>query len=71
MKIKPCQKENHYHVFWGCIGLAHYWETVRDSMEKVLKIKFDFCFQALYLGLMPATDSCLLRGVHVQNYVGR
>lgn len=53
MKIKPCQKANHDHVFWDRTGLAHHWETVRDSMEKVLKIKFDFCFQVLYLGIMP------------------
>lgn len=47
------QKANHYHVFWDCIGIAHYWETVRDSMEKVLKVKIDSCFQVLYLGMMP------------------
>ena len=45
------QKAN--HCVLDCTGIAHYRETVRDSMEKVLKVKIDSCFQVLYLGVMP------------------
>ena len=46
-------RANHHHVFWECPGIVHYWDSIRDGMERVLNIEIDLYFQVLYLGKMP------------------
>ncbi len=44
---------NYHHIFWDRSGIVGYWRAIRDSMEKVLKIKIEFSFQILYLDRKP------------------
>ncbi len=41
---------NHFHAFWECSGIQQYRIEIRDSMEKVLGLEIDPCFQIMYLG---------------------
>lgn len=31
-------RANHHHVFWECPGMVHYWDSIRDGMERVLQM---------------------------------
>lgn len=43
---------NHSHVFWSCIKIRPYWESIVTEMEKILGYKILNDPQTLYLGLL-------------------
>lgn len=43
-------KADHFHVFWGCPLINHYWKEIKKVIDEVLKIEIPLDFKILYLG---------------------
>ena len=41
---------NHFHIFWECPSIIPYWNELKKSMTKILKVELPFTFVVLYRG---------------------
>ena len=43
-------KAGHFHIFWGCPLIKHYWLEMKKTIDEVFKINIPFDFKTMYLG---------------------